>query len=184
MVQTEGCSMLYGENNFTIRRCKQARNPFWSDQNKEIGYRDFRHFLAMIGPQNRGFIRKLHLVFEDATKSVASVLERTNLNPRYTNDSNLLAALQVVARDCSLRRLGMTFWGKRSLATHDMRFLDRICSIEADEVHINPDHCWSADKIEYRVLEILKKEMVRPEPVYDTTDRSQRSRFIQHPPRW
>jgi hypothetical protein len=187
MVHTEGASMLYGENQIVFRRNKTSRNPFWSNRNKEVGYLDVRHFLTMIGPQNRVYLRKLHLILDDASKVHAHLLtNKTNIDPRYTNDANLIGALKSIARDCSIKRLGLTFWGKRSLSSLDIRLLDKLCSIQVDELHINPDGSWGGDRVEGRVLELLKKEMVRPEPMFEVGkgERSQAKRMVVHPSRW
>ena len=49
MVAEEGTSVLYSENAFTFDRNRHARGPFWEPVPKEIGYKDVRQFLTMIG---------------------------------------------------------------------------------------------------------------------------------------
>jgi hypothetical protein len=174
--------MLYGHNRFVIRRAKLARNPFWSDENKEVGYRDFRHFLAMIGPQNRAYLRTVHLVLDDAMKMHANRMKSDYT--RYVHDPNLLAALKVMASDCYLKRLGLTFWGRKAVDLTDIRFLEKLCTIEVDELHVNPDRAWGGDKLHTRVQDTLKHEMIRPEPLYACSDKSIKARYVQHLPRW
>jgi hypothetical protein len=171
MVHVEGCSILYQENRFTFRRNKNARNPFWSNDNKEIGYLDMRHFLNMIGYIGRVNIRMIHIVFDDATRPQA--MELPNSDGRYTNDCNLLASLKLIARECSLEKLGLAFFGRRHLTTYDVRFLEHICAIEADEVVINPFNEWAGDKIEYRCKDVLYSEMIRRDPIYFTEKNKQ-----------
>jgi hypothetical protein len=156
--------MLYQSNRFVFRRNKNARNPFWSSDNKEVGYLDMRHFLNMIGLVGRMNLRMMLIVFDDATRAQAT--ELPNMDGRYTNDANLIASLRLIARDCSLAKIGLTFYGRRQLSTIDVRFLETVCTIEADEVVLNPFGEWSGDKIETRCKSALYGEMTRREPLY------------------
>jgi hypothetical protein len=164
MVHIEGCATLYRDNRFIFRRNKNARNPFWSNDNKEVGYLDMRHFLNMIGYTGRSNLRKIHIVFEDASRPQA--IELRDSDGRYSNDANLLASLKLIARDCTLEKIGLAFFGRRNLSTFEFRFLENLCIIEADEVSINPFNEWYGDKIEPRCKEVIYAEMIRRDPIY------------------
>lgn len=51
-VYYEGRSILYSENKFAFSRNARSRAPYWTSQEKEIGYQDMRVFLSSIGPKN------------------------------------------------------------------------------------------------------------------------------------
>src|ERR1700753_2547245 len=87
LIHHEGCSILYSENRFTFRRTKISRVPFWASESKEVGYLDMRHFLHMIGPDNRAFLRRIHIVFEAALKPTSALYDEG----RFIYDPNLLA---------------------------------------------------------------------------------------------
>jgi hypothetical protein len=163
-VHEEGTSILYSENRFVFRRNRNSRAPFWINDSKEIGYLDMRHFLTMIGETGRGFLRRVHIILEDATKTQAAHLESDG---RFTHDGNLLACFKVIARDCFLKTMALTFQGRRYLSTFDVRFLEALSTIEVDDVVFNPGAAWTGDKFDARVRDILQKEMIRPELLYE-----------------
>jgi hypothetical protein len=163
-VHEEGTSILYSENRFVFRRNRNTRAPFWVSDSKEIGYLDMRHFLTMVGETGRGFLRRIHIILEDATKTQAAQLESDG---RFTHDGNLLACFKVIARDCFLKTMAMTFQGRRYLSTFDVRFLEALSAIEVDNVVFNPGAAWTGDKFDARVRDILQKEMIRPDLLYE-----------------
>jgi hypothetical protein len=66
LVASEAPSVLYGENKFVFQRNRNTRSPFWDPILKEVGYKDVRQFLKMIGPENIQYLRDIKIVFEDA----------------------------------------------------------------------------------------------------------------------
>lgn len=162
-IHFEGSSFLYQDNGFVFRRNRGSRNPFWACNNKEVGYLDMRHFLTMIGTTGRRNLRRIIISFDEPTRQVAAELADGG---RYMNDANLLEALKLIARECFLKRLGLIFYGRRHLSTFDVRFLEHLCAIEADDTVINPFREWTGDKIENRCKEVLYSEMIRREPLY------------------
>jgi hypothetical protein len=168
MVHQEGSSVLYSENQFKFVRNKNSRNPFWTSKVNEIGYIDMRHFLAMIGPLNLTYLRKIHIVFDDASKSHAHLYE----DPRFVHDANLLASLKVIAKSCFLKKICLTFLGRRNVSTFDVRFLEHLCAIQVDSMEFNPgNHYWHGDKYEVKVHDLLKSEMTRLEPLFERDEK-------------
>jgi hypothetical protein len=170
-VHQEGSSVLYSENQFKFVRNKGSRNPFWSNKANEIGYVDMRHFLAMIGPLNLTYLRKLHIVFDDASKNYHHLYD----DPRFVHDANLLASLKVIARSCFLKKISLTFLGRKNLTTFDVRFLEHLCAIKVDGMDFNPNNAyWHGDKYEVKVHDLLKSEMTRLEPLFDIEEEKPR----------
>jgi hypothetical protein len=174
MVHQEGCSILYSENRFGFRRTKTSRVPFWAVEGKEVGYMDMRHFLHMIGPDNRAFLRRLHIVFEDATRPYTSNLAEGG---SFIYDANLMACLKVIAKECWLKKICLSFSGRRSLSKLDVRFLDALCAVQVDELGLNPENQWSGAKYCPEILDLLRNEMVRDDPMYDTDKPEKGKRF-------
>jgi hypothetical protein len=181
MAHQEGTSILYQENRFSFHRNKERRNPFWSADNKEVGYLDMRHFLAMIGETGRMNLRKMYITLDEATRPAA--IELPNSDPRYSTDVNLLECLKMIAQDCSLRILGLSFFGRRILSTVEVRFLEHLCAIQADEFFTNPYSIWAGEKIEPRCKSLLISEITRTEPLYlnDTDGKSKKKRWGSDP---
>jgi hypothetical protein len=177
MVHQEGSSVLYSENQFKFVRNKSSRNPFWTNKVNEIGYVDTRHFLAMIGPLNMTYLRKLHIVFDDASKSHAHLYE----DPRFVHDVNLLASLKVIAKSCFLKSISLTFLGRRNLSTFDVRFLEHLCAIQVDSMDFNPHNAyWHGDKYEVKVRDLLRSEMTRLEPLFEREENSRNKKRIRN----
>jgi hypothetical protein len=164
-IHAEATSMLYSDNRFVFRRNKHTRSPFWVSEAKEVGYFDMRHFLSMIGTTGRQLLRRIHMVFEDGSRSHANGFP--DGDGRFTHDPNLITCLKIIAKDCYLQNLALTFYGRRQVSTFDVRFLESMCAIEVDNVIFNPNQAWTGDKIELRVKELFKQEMVRPELLYE-----------------
>jgi hypothetical protein len=181
LVHQEACSVLYAENRFTFRRTKISRVPFWALECKEVGYLDMRHFLHMIGSDNRAYLRRLHIVFEDASRPFASNLPEGG---SFIYDGNLMACLKVLSRDCWLKKICLTFSGRRSLSRVDVRFLGALTDVKVDELSLNPENQWSGAKYCPDVLDVLKDEMLRDEPLYDTEKQEKSKRFNPGPVNW
>jgi len=167
-VYEEGRTILYGENTFYFERNKEMRRPFWAGERKEIGYKDLRLFLHLIGPSNTSYIRHLFLAFDDAMPSATPQFKR-NEERRYVHDEHLIACLKVLAKQSRLKKISMAFWGRRSLARTDLRFLENLYKIKADEVDFTRpfvNHYWHPDRIHHDVRDALKKEMARKEKLY------------------
>jgi hypothetical protein len=174
LIYQEGCGILYSENRFTFRRTKISRVPFWVCESKEVGYLDMRHFLHMIGPDNRAFLRRIHLVLDDSSRQHSMLLPDEG---RFIYDPNLLACLKMISRECYLKKLSLTFYGRRHLSKLDVRFLESLCAVQVDELVINPENQWGGAKYDPKILDLLKNEMVRDEPLYETEKLDKNKRF-------
>ncbi|KAF2670982.1 hypothetical protein BT63DRAFT_205433 [Microthyrium microscopicum] len=174
-IHGEACSILYSENRFVFRRNRHTRTPFWISESKEVGYLDMRHFLTMIGPIGRGYLRRVHVLLEDASKTHALSLESEG---RFTHDGSLLACFKILAKECFLKTLALTMCGRRNVSTFDVRFLENLCAVEVDDVVFNPDGVWTGEKYEVRVKDILIKEMIRPEPLYEKDKEAKKEKKI------
>jgi hypothetical protein len=145
------------------------RRPFWTGERKEIGYKDLRLFLHLIGPSNTSYIRQLSLAFDDAMPSSTPHLRR-NEERRYVHDEHLIECLKVLARQTRLKKISLAFWGRKSLACTDLRFLENLYRIQADEVKVlRPNdipHYWHPYRIHSDVESAVKREMTRKVKLY------------------
>ncbi|KAJ4303728.1 hypothetical protein N0V90_002629 [Kalmusia sp. IMI 367209] len=130
-VYSEGCSILYGENKFLFDRNMHTRGQFWESDPKEIGYKDIRQFLKMIGPENLAYLRDVSLVLEDARPATTPHLDHEQR--RFLNDDHLIDVIRVL-RQARLRKFTVTFYGRRALTRTDSRFINYLQQIKADEV--------------------------------------------------
>lgn len=169
-VYEEGRTVLYGENVFYFARNKEMRRPFWAAERKEIGYKDLRLFLKTIGPSNVSYIRHLWLCFDDATPSSTPHLKRSE-ERRYVHDGHLIECLKVLAKQAQLKKVTLTFWGRRALATTDTRFLEHLCKLRADKVDmkqpVNDTYYWHApSRIHEDSRALVMKEVMRKQKLY------------------
>ncbi|KAF2445893.1 hypothetical protein P171DRAFT_329178, partial [Karstenula rhodostoma CBS 690.94] len=165
LVHNEGCSILYGENKFRFDRNHKTRGPFWEPVPKEIGYKDIRQFLKMIGPENLVYLRDVTLFLSDALPSTTP--ELTHESRRYLHDEHLLDVLRTL-RQTKLRKLNVLFTGRRSLARTDIKFVEYLMQIKADEVISDLGTGWYYHnrKIESYVWKELKDKMTRKKKLY------------------
>jgi hypothetical protein len=164
LVHNEGCSILYGENSFLFKRHHDIRAPFWEPKPKEIGYQDFLHFLKMIGPENIQYLRDLHMEFDDALPKHTPDL--TIETRRYVVDEYLMNCLRIL-RDAKLRKITLTFWGRRQLFKSDIKFLSYLEQVKADEVVKHPVPYYNAVKIVSWVWEGIQEQMTRKKKLYE-----------------
>ncbi|KAL1597222.1 hypothetical protein SLS60_008804 [Paraconiothyrium brasiliense] len=165
LVHNEGCSILYGENKFKFERNSKTRGPFWEPIPKEIGYRDIRQFLKMIGPENLLYFRDITLFLSDAVPSATPHLNHEAR--RYIRDDHLLDVIRTL-RHTKLRKLNILFVGRRALARTDSKFVDYLKQIKADEVVNDPGSGWFSHyrKIDTYVWKDLKEGMTRKKKLY------------------
>ncbi|KAF2115292.1 hypothetical protein BDV96DRAFT_599652 [Lophiotrema nucula] len=145
-VHSEGCSILYGENKFIFERNRNTRAPFWDPVQKEIGYKDVRQFLKMIGPENLLYLRDIKISFEDANPGSTPYL--THEERRYLNDEQLYDVL-------------------RTLHTRFLKYLEQV---KADKVLQSQVRWYPTSKIYGFHFDKLKKKMVRDPKLYVTEE--------------
>lgn len=129
-IYDEGRSILYSENCFHFDRDRNNRRKRWDSVSKEVGYKDFRRFLVTIGPHNISKMRTVSIEFHDCHPSdmpSGSTEER-----RYVHDGNLIEALKMFGRNAEVQTLFLGFYGRRSLASTDLRFLEHLCVLKTD----------------------------------------------------
>jgi hypothetical protein len=172
-IQAEGSSILYGSNTFYFGRNKEMRRPMWNRERKEIGYKDLRMFLNMIGMDNVFHLRNFWLCFDDAAPSTVPHLKRSE-ERRYVHDPHLIEAIKLLGKHAKLEKLTLTFWGRRALAMTDARFLAHLTKIRADALDIrNPTsenysyYSWQTNRIHEDVRTALKKDVVRKIKLYE-----------------
>lgn len=164
LVHNEGCSILYGENDFHFKRHHDIRAPFWEPKPKEIGYQDFLHFLKMIGPENIQYLRDMHIEFDDALPKHTPDL---NIETRrYIVDEYLMNCLRIL-RDAKLRKVSLTFWGRRQLFRSDVKFIGYLEQIKADEVSKNNVPWPYMVKVGAWVWDSIKEQMTRKKKLYE-----------------
>lgn len=165
VVASEGCSILYGENTFIFERNRSTRSPFWDPVPKEIGYKDVRLFLKMIGPENLVYLRHIRFDFEDANPGVTPYL-KTVEHRRYINDEHLIDCLRIL-RGAKLRKLELMFAGRRTLARTDVKFLGYLEQIRADEVvNMKEFNSWNPNKIWEWTWRDLQNTMTREKKLF------------------
>jgi hypothetical protein len=116
-VAEEGTVVLYGENSFHFGRCTDSRGTFWERQWKEVGYRDIRRFLTMIGPDNVSKLKYLSFCLTDGYLNRSKYL--VSEYPRFVNDPILQQALKVIGKNAYLLKLGITFAGRAKVYARD-----------------------------------------------------------------
>jgi len=165
LVHSEGCSILYGENKFWFERTRTTRGPFWEPIPKEIGYKDVRQFLKMVGPENLAYFREVRLDFEDASQTSTPYLI-SHEDRRYLNDEHLIDCLRILSR-ARLRKITLGFFGRRALTRSDTKFVDHLERIKADEVDpLAKSRIYYMDKIHSNLWSHLKERMTRKTKLY------------------
>jgi hypothetical protein len=164
LVHDEGCSILYGENEFHFDRHHETRAPFWEPRLKEIGYQDVLHFLKMIGPENIQYLRDIRFDFEDALPKYTPDL--TVETRRYIVDDYLMNCLRIL-RDAKLRRVSIAFYGRRQLFKSDFKFLSYLEQIKGDEIIKLPEPWHSLAKIGNWIWTDIKEQMTRKKKLYE-----------------
>lgn len=165
LVHSEGCSVLYGENTFLFDRNKRTRGVFWESVHEEIGFTDVRRFLRVIGPENLAYLRDVWIWLDDAAPSSTPYLDHEER--RYINDNHLIDCLRIL-RSAKLRKVSLTFGGRRVLYRSDTRIISYLEQIKADEVvQKGPGH-WYPQKINMVVFQDLQAAMTRKKKLYAT----------------
>jgi hypothetical protein len=169
-IYDEGRGILYSENSFHFDRDRNNRRKRWDSTSKEVGYKDFRRFLITIGPHNISKMREVSIEFEDChprDMPTGSTEER-----RYVNDGNLIECLKMFGRHAEVRKLYLGFYGRRSLASTDLRFLEHLCVIKADvlmiETHPVLSRSWyyTMNRVNADVRAEIVKKMTRKTKLY------------------
>ncbi|KAK3207781.1 hypothetical protein GRF29_96g392781 [Pseudopithomyces chartarum] len=163
LIHREGCSILYGENSFYFDRNPNTRGSFWEPFPKEIGYKDLRMFLQVIGTENLLYLRDITLKFQDAMPGVTPGIEQSKR--RYVQDGHLLHVLRIL-RQTQLRSLNVIFQGRRQLSHADIKFLEYLMQVKADHVDSILASSWHSQKIENNLWPELRGVMTRDEPLY------------------
>lgn len=165
VVHSEGCSVLYGENEFKFERNHKTRGPFWDPVPKEIGYKDIRQFLKMIGPENLLYLRDVTLHLTDAIPSTSPLIDHDAR--RYVRDDHLLDVIRTL-RHTKLRKLNILFAGRRSLNRTEAKFVDYLTQIKADEFITDSGTGWFGHyrKIDNYLWKELKETMTRKKKLY------------------
>ncbi|KAF2711806.1 hypothetical protein K504DRAFT_333623, partial [Pleomassaria siparia CBS 279.74] len=165
LVHSEGCSILYGENNFSFDRNRTTRGPLWEPVPKEIGYKDARMFLKMIGPENLAYLRDVKLVLEDANPASTPYIS-SHEDRRYLNDEHLIDFLRILSQ-AKLRKFSLSFLGRRALSRTDAKFVGYLERVKADEITSSPFvRFYYSNKIHNSLWEDMKVKMTRKTKLY------------------
>jgi hypothetical protein len=164
VIHDEGCSILYGENEFYFKRHYDTRAPFWEPKLKEIGYQDVLHFLKVIGPENVQYLRDIQFDFDDALPKHTP--ELTTETRRYVVDDYLMHCLRIL-REAKLRKVTMTFMGRRQLFKSDVKFLGYLGQIKADLVVKGTTQWHMQEKAGIWIWNDIKEQMTRKKKLYE-----------------
>ena len=168
-VYNEGRTILYMENKFHFERNKSPRNPYWSTKLEEVGWKDVRRFLKHISPQNIALLREVSFTFDDAMPSMSR--DMTHEERRYVNDDHLMSCLRMLAKHGKLKKVNLTFYGRREICRADVRFIENLYHMRADVVGIDkgiPD--WMHGKMSLGMKQTTIKEMTRRKRLYPMVD--------------
>lgn len=161
LINHEGRLILYGDNSFHFERNVQRRGRLFDKVWKEIGFKDVRSFLLMIGGHNIAHLKFVSFDFYDGyfNKTTAPSFKEDKM--RYVNDIILHHALRLIGRYAILEKIVVTFAGRRIIRPMDFQFLHALASIKSYEV-IQAKHSWRESKDTYGVFEELRKSMTLP----------------------
>ncbi|KAI9703963.1 MAG: hypothetical protein M1820_005745 [Bogoriella megaspora] len=132
----EGRSILYSEARFSVERDVSTRSWPFVFGSSEVGYKDFLRFLRQIGTHNLEHIRDVEIIFEDGSST--SGHDHRAEEARYMHSEELLSCLRILGRESKLKKLSLSFQGRRQLAKTDRYFLEILKKVKADEVEIVP----------------------------------------------
>ena len=169
-IHEEGCPILYGENAFHFERTTQTRGNFWEPW-KEVGFKDVRNFLEMIGSRNIALLKFVSFCFTDGFNSWKTG-EVEEDEKRYVHDPNVHICLNLIGEFATLQKIGLTFSGRKLIRKTDHLFMRALSSIKSYEVihakscgyHISKDHD--------NVFRRLERDMTLPgeyDPEIDVT---------------
>ncbi|KAL0257776.1 hypothetical protein SLS55_006939 [Diplodia seriata] len=164
-IYNEGRSVLYSENKFAFIRNTRSRAPYWSSQDREIGYQDMRVFLNSIGPTNISLLRSISIMLTDASPSSTPYLDHEGR--RFVRDEHIIYCFRQLSRHGKLKEIDLSFYGRKCLTRTDYRFLDALREIKADEVRLEPlERHWYPTKVDWAVKISLLDSMERSTKMY------------------
>ncbi|KAK5168708.1 uncharacterized protein LTR77_006017 [Saxophila tyrrhenica] len=178
-IHTEASSVLYGSNHFLFARQRRETGSYWSAKWREVGFNAVRRFLVAIGPKNIRRIKHATLLLEDATPYLNPRL-KTPKARRFVHDQCLMKVLRLLAAKGRLKKLGLLFRGRRRVDKNDTKFLEALCTVQADDVEFVRDltQSWlgylppskqhaAVDKM---CLQSMKRKEALPDAVEDDDD--------------
>ena len=168
-VHEEGKSIMYAENTFYFQTSRETRTRRFEAGAYQIGYKDIRYFLSVVGPANLGLMRHIIFVFEDLVPSLNPRLKGID-ERRFTNNDDLYACLRLLGDHSRLQTVKLSFQGRRWFFEHDEpRFASYLVRIRADKVDFVswPGHFYNAESKSPKTTETdLAKEMTRSAPLF------------------
>ncbi|KAI9848449.1 MAG: hypothetical protein M1837_000244 [Sclerophora amabilis] len=154
----EGRAVLYSENAFLFRRRHATRGEYFDKVWQEVGYKDVESFLLNIGPRNVGRIREISLSLEDALPS--SSREQTPFERRFVNNQKLQHCLEILGRQGGLKKLTLSFLGRKTFGHEDGMFVDQLRTItKLESLSFGP-----SSKISVDARRELHETMVKDAP--------------------
>ncbi|KAF1985728.1 hypothetical protein K402DRAFT_394342 [Aulographum hederae CBS 113979] len=159
------------ENRFRFERMKSTRVPYWDITPKEVGFKDAHLMLKSAGPKNIQLLRDVMFVFDDAMMSNARNLSKEKR--RFVQDDHLISCMRMLGMFGKLRKIELSFHGRRELYRSDVRFLEALYTMQADEIAIVPHPTWSKwqnapPKVHTLLKEAIVNEMTRRKKIYQT----------------
>jgi len=93
--------------------------------------------------------------------------ELTHEQRRFVNDDHLMSCLRMLAKHGRLRKINLTFYGRRELSRVDVRFLENLYQVRADVVEFdNSAQSWISSKMPFNMRESMITEMTRRKKLY------------------
>lgn len=160
-VYLEGCSVLYGENEFSFGRVRAGRGKYFERVWDEIAYEDMYRFLRDIGSHNLGYIPSIKIAMHDGV--LVDNRERDLEQRRFVRDQYLRESLKLIARHHNLKVLKIGMHGARTITQKNddgfLKLLKKIRGLERLEFFLSYGQMRIKEPEMTKCLEI----MVKPE---------------------
>lgn len=160
-VYREGAQILYGENSFHFGRCHERRGAFWDPNWKEVGFKDARRFLEMIGPHNIASLKYVSFSLEDGSKYNFPHW-RDATRKRYVEDPVLQHVFRLIGTNATLQKLAVCFGGRANVKQNDFHFLKSFTEMRCRQLIVYNGFRGARNKIDMPLKSKLKKVMELP----------------------
>lgn len=131
-VHRETSGILYGENAFHLDRTEKPRGSLYTPW-KEVGYKDMRRFLEMIGPHNLAKMRFLSISLSDAIPVYSPELD--TIERRYFNDPVVYQMFKLIGQsDAVFEKLVVDFGGRGALEWDNGAFVRAFTNIKCHQL--------------------------------------------------
>ena len=172
LVSEEGRAVLYSENSFHFSRSPATRGAFYETQWKEVGFKDVRRFLEMIGTENIALLKYVSFDLRDAAPSATPYLDEEER--RCVNDPILHYIFNTIGAHTVLEKLYIEFDFRRQVLRTDYFFLKSLANMKCFEFKHAVGYWVHRRRLPSLLLQNLKKVMVVKKEINDDVDLSKK----------